>query len=434
MKEEYITHYTSADAARTERIKGIQDQPSDWVVAQNERGILQLLDILLSYLLAQTKARDIQAELSEEGLLFLKTEDACWPISTADKAFQEIAALLYSEEEPEEQSFLVINALSERLGLSTLLGDTLYEQQYSMGNLHFNMRLNAQEDLDYGTRLIFSPSRLLFRGAHLHVALLRSYFQRKVCFTPNLRIQFKTLERQPRSWSFHAPNGIADYLEILQSTQLPMVPPIRFEVEVEEVNLYMEVALAYTEPDLMQAPPQLLLGYANGWETPGGGDHVDTTIKALEGFWTSMLDDLVPNRNFSEKYELDLHKGLLLIVRLEGDPALIGMRNGRMQFTDSIFTEYLLRLIGAELWEVFEERLRWKERILRHVYQLSDKEWRTIYYYIHEEEEKLALERRAEGRDEIEQHEAAMRLRAAHRSEENTEPEEEEDDEDDDEL
>lgn len=435
MNEEYITHYTAEDAARTERIKAIQAQPENWVLAQNERGILQLLDILLSYLLNKAATCEIHAELSEDGLLFLKTKEACWPVENEDKVFQEIGSFLLNEEHPEEMPFLIINALSERLGLSTRLGATLYEQQYSLGELYFNMRLNGQEDLDYGTRLIFSPSRLVFRGAHLHVALLRSYFQKKVCFTPGLKIYFKTLEWESRSWTFHAPNGIADYLETLQSMQLPIVPPIRFKVQVEEVNLSLEVAIAYTETDLMDTPPGLLLGYANGKETPGGGAHIDTTIQALEGFWASMLDDLAPDQQLSEKYELNLHKGLLLIVRLEGDPALISTHDNRMQFTDALFAEYLLRLIGTELWDVFEERLSWKERILRHVYELSDKEWRTIHYYIHEEKEKRERERKEEKKEEAEQHEAAMRLRDAHRSrKDTTETEEEDEDEDDDEL
>lgn len=433
MNEEYITHYTAADVARFERIKAIQAHPEEWLVAQNERGILQLLDILLSYLLSRAESKEVFAELSEDGLLFLKTESLCLPISDTNQAFQEIGHLLYNEEQPQQLNFLTINALSERLGLGTVLDNTLYEQQYSLGRLHFNMRLNGQAGLDYGTRLIFSPSRLLFRGAHLHVALLRSYFQRKVCFVPGLRIHFQTLERRSRSWSFHAPNGIVDYLETLQSTQLPIVPPISFEVSVREVDLHLEVAIAYTESDLMEMQPRLLLGYANGRETPKG-DHLDVTIQALEGFWQGVLNDLMADREVAADYEPDLHKGLLLIVRVEGDPALIGMRDGHMRFTDPLFGEYLMRLIGTELWAVFEQRDSWKERILRHVFQLSDKEWRTIYYHINREEEKLAREEDAERQEEAEQHEAAMRLRHAHRSDEEEHKQDREEDEDDDEL
>ena len=237
----------------------------------------------------------------------------------------------------------VVNALSRRVVAEIRRDGGLHRQEYSRGVPLGPVERIGDAD-DTGTTITFWPDDQIFETLEFTVDTIVRRLRDTAFLTAGLRINLVD-ERpredaeedvSPRSWQFHAPNGLADFVDHLRSTRNKegLHDAIHFEAEeiVDTGAQSVEISLQWIN-DFNDA----ILSYANTINTHEGGTHEEGFRTAL----TSVINRYAKDKNLLRSREVesltgdDLRSGLIAIISVKvGDPQFEGQTKTKLGNTE----------------------------------------------------------------------------------------------------
>lgn len=397
-QEEYITQYSKSNLRLFAQNKAIREEPILHVGSLDEQGMLFLLDEVVQLMLEKSEKKQVHLFLEEDGTVEVRIDAPLWPIDL-DKPFLDMANWLacpdIEAEDVEEWAVRLtrVNTFCVYFDWSFFDNEVCIRQAYTQG-LHFlNSKLDGQDPI-YGTAIRLKPDAVLFQQGRFNKALLYNYLQRKAPFYPEY--QFILYTHGQVAYKVQAEEGLSRILLAQQFLEHPLCNPI--EVEVATTTFTCSLAFNYTVPaDTLVAKglPAQVLSYCNGRRLVEGGSHEEALVQALQTVLKTRYATLVKDASLSESHIEDLTRGLMAVVHIQGNEEAwtfenLGTRLEEPQIAAALATQ------AAETFTAYlDAHPYFQERLLRLVLSLSDKDWRTIQFFM---QQKVAEAKVAEAK------------------------------------
>lgn len=213
-----------------------------------------------------------------------------------------------------------VNALSERLYVTSETTGKLFEQEYHRGVPQYSVREIGPSDVT-GTTVHFKPDGEIFKETTYNREILAgrlrelSYLNRKIKITLSDERE-KDEEGNIFSETFYSEGGIREFIQMLDKNgrRNPLLPaPIYVEAHDPSSNVAVEVALVYND-----AFSENIFSYVNNINTIEGGTHVAGFRRAITRVFKSYGDK---NKMFEKsKIEVtgdDFREGLSAIISVK---------------------------------------------------------------------------------------------------------------------
>ncbi len=354
--------YSAKNITVLEGLEAVRKRPGMYIGSTGSRGlhhlIWEVVDNSVDEALAGRCSR-IEVTLTTDGAVRISDDGSGIPVDLHTKenrsALEVVMTVLHAGGKFDSQAYAVsgglhgvgisvVNALSSRVVAEVRRDGGLYRQEYSRGIPQGPVEQVGEAD-DTGTTISFWPDQQIFEEGVEFVADTIVRRLRDTAFlTAGLRITL-TDERvreeaeedvSPRSWEFHAPRGLADFVDHLRSTRNKegLHEPVHFEAE--EIGVHgaqsVEVSLQWIN-DFNDA----ILSYANTINTHEGGTHEEGFRTAL----TSVINRHAKDKNLLRSKEVealtgdDLRSGLIAIISVKvGDPQFEGQTKTKLGNTE----------------------------------------------------------------------------------------------------
>jgi DNA gyrase subunit B len=214
-----------------------------------------------------------------------------------------------------------VNALSEYLECEIFRAGKVYQIEFERGRVSRPLAMvgdiPANSTRTRGTRVTFLPDPTIFPETDFNFDTLETRLRELAYLNPGVTIHL-TDERvgdngKPRSVTFHAKNGLAEYVEHLMSGKNAVSSPIYVRKDEAPASLVCEVAMQYHD-----GYNELVLSFANNINNVDGGTHA-------QGFKTALTRTV---NNYARKAGVikdkdpvptgeDLREGLVAIVSVK---------------------------------------------------------------------------------------------------------------------
>ena len=191
----------------------------------------------------------------------------------------------------------VVNALSRHLRVEVRQGGKVYEQEYSVGKIDYDLRVIGETE-ETGTTVQFwpdvrseeNPEGVFDPGIAFEYETIRNrmremaFLNKGIC----LVLRDERPEDGPKENEFCFEGGISEYVKYLNKNKEVLFPdPIYMEGVRDDVTV--EVALQYND-----SYQEMVCAYANNIRTPEGGTH-------LTGFQTALARAV---NDYGRKYKI----------------------------------------------------------------------------------------------------------------------------------
>jgi len=214
-----------------------------------------------------------------------------------------------------------VNALSEYLECEIYRAGKVYQIEFQRGRVSRPLSIvgdiPAGSTRSRGTRVTFMPDPTIFPETDFNYDTLETRLRELAYLNPGVTIRL-TDERvsdsgKPRAATFHANNGLVEYVEHLMAGKNAVSSPVYVRKDEPAASLVCEVALQYHD-----GYNELVLSFANNINNVDGGTHA-------QGFKTALTRTV---NNYARKEGIikdkdpvptgeDLREGLIAIVSVK---------------------------------------------------------------------------------------------------------------------
>lgn len=240
----------------------------------------------------------------------------------------------------------VVNALSEWLEVEVYRGGKIHHMRFERGKPVSKLKTKGSTKKT-GTKVSYRPDSEIFESIEHDPERLLNRLEELAYLNRGVKINF-TNEKTGETATFHEKNGIAAYVEHLNSARDSMHRPIYFARSRDETEV--EIALQYNT-----GYQETILSYANNIHTVEGGTHVSGLKTAL----TRVLNQYArkagllkeKDRNFVGD---DVREGLTAVISLRlTQPQFEGQTKTKLGNSD---IEGLVNsIVGEALTDYLEE-------------------------------------------------------------------------------
>ena len=267
----------------------------------------------------------------------------------------------------------VVNALSHRLEVEVRRQGHVWSMGFHDGVPDAPLAKGEATDVT-GTTVTFWPNDDIFETVEFDYETLRNRFQQTAFLNKGLRIQI-TDERQVdddgafRHEDFHYENGLADYVEYLNSAKkTEVIHPeiISFEAEDTERHMALEVAMQWTT-----SYTESVHTYANVINTHEGGTHEEGFRAAL----TTLVNKYAREKGILKEKDDnlsgdDVREGLTAVISVKlSEPQFEGQTKTKLGNTEA--KSFVQRVVGDQLGDWFERNPVQAKDIIRKAIQAA---------------------------------------------------------------
>ena len=353
--------YSAKNITVLEGLEAVRKRPGMYIGSTGPRGlhhlIWEVVDNSVDEALAGRCSR-IDVTLTADGGIRVVDDGSGIPVDIHEKegkpALEVVLTVLHAGGKFDNAAYAVsgglhgvgisvVNALSERLEAEVHRDGGVWTQAYSRGGALGPIERVGDTDRT-GTSITFWPDEQIFDELGFTVDTIVRRLRDTAFLTAGLRITL-TDERPrdeaqedilPREWEFHAPNGLADFVDHIRTTRSRdgLHEPIHYEHEeiTDDGALSVEVSLQWIE-DFQDS----ILSYANTINTHEGGTHEEGFRTAL----TSAMNRYAKDKNLLRSKEVesltgdDLRSGLIAIISVKvGEPQFEGQTKTKLGNTE----------------------------------------------------------------------------------------------------
>jgi DNA gyrase subunit B len=365
--------YSAKNITVLEGLEAVRKRPGMYIGSTGLRGlhhlVWEVVDNSVDEALAG-RCDQITVELLEDGGVRIGDDGSGIPVDLHEKegrsALEVVLTVLHAGGKFDSQAYAVsgglhgvgisvVNALSERLLAEVERDGARWRQTYQRGVPDGPIERVGDSDRT-GTTITFWPDHDIFESTEFVADTIVRRLRDTAFLTAGLHIRLTDARPQldpepdldapagdrpdtaagPKVWEFHAPGGLADFVDHIRSTRNKeaLHPTIHFEAEEEGPNGPQSVELACQWIDDFN---DALLSFANTINTHEGGTHEEGFRSAL----TSVVNRYAKDKNLLRSKEVetlsgdDLRGGLIAIVSVKvGDPQFEGQTKTKLGNTE----------------------------------------------------------------------------------------------------
>ena len=370
--------YSAKNITVLEGLEAVRKRPGMYIGSTGARGlhhlVWEVVDNSVDEALAG-RCDAITVELLEDGGVRIGDDGSGIPVDLHEKegrsALEVVLTVLHAGGKFDSQAYAVsgglhgvgisgVNALWAGLVAEVERDGALWRQTYQRGAPDGPIERigpagarGPGDDTDRtGTTITFWPDDQIFESIDFVVDTIVRRLRDTAFLTAGLRITLtdarpggdaalgddpvEVEETGPRVWEFHAPGGLADFVDHIRQSRAKagLHTPIHFESEEEGPNGPQSVEIACQWIDDFN---DALLSYANTINTHEGGTHEEGFRTAL----TSVVNRYAKDKNLLRSKEVDslsgedLRGGLVAIVSVKvGDPQFEGQTKTKLGNTE----------------------------------------------------------------------------------------------------
>lgn len=254
----------------------------------------------------------------------------------------------------------VVNALSKWVKLEIKKDGKVFQVTFEKGKPKEPLKVVAEVDdtVTSGTSVTFKPDNEIFEIHEFNYETLSNRFREMAFLNKGLKIHLKD-ERNEKKDTFHYEGGLIEFVAWLNRAKTPVHKKVIYISQSRE-EYEVEIALQWTD-----SYSELLSGYANAINTPGGGTHISGFKTAL----TRILNSYAKDNNLLK----GINTGLTGDDMREGLTAIISVKLPELQFEgqtkdklgNSEVEGIVNSLVGDGLKSYFEENPNTAKTIIR---------------------------------------------------------------------
>lgn len=372
--------YSAKNITVLEGLEAVRRRPGMYIGSTGPRGlhhlVWEVVDNSVDEALAG-RCDAIEVTLLADGGMRISDNGSGIPVDQHEKegrsALEVVLTVLHAGGKFDSQAYAVsgglhgvgisvVNALSSRLVAEVVRDGGMYRQTYQCGEPDAPVERvgDAPADGLTGTTISFWPDPDVFvEGVEFSWETITRRLRDTSFLTAGLKITV-TDERPhddelPRSVTFHAPGGLRDFVEHIQTTKAKegLHETIHFEAEEEGPNgkQSVEVALQWIH-DYNDS----ILSFANTINTHEGGTHEEGFRTALTSVVNRWAKDkgLLRSKDVDSLTGDDLRSGLVAIVSVKvGDPQFEGQTKTKLG--NSEVKSFVQTVSYARIAEWFDE-------------------------------------------------------------------------------
>jgi DNA gyrase subunit B len=362
--------YSAKNITVLEGLEAVRKRPGMYIGSTGLRGlhhlVWEVVDNSVDEALAG-RCSAITVELLEDGGVRIGDDGSGIPVDLHEQegrsALEVVMTVLHAGGKFDSQAYAVsgglhgvgisvVNALSSRLVAEVERDGAVWRQTYRRGVPDGPIERIGDADRT-GTTISFWPDDEVFESTEFVADTIVRRLRDTAFLTAGLRITLTDARPEasgdtdlddptsgavegPRTWEFHAPGGLADFVDHIRSTRNKeaLHPAIHFEAEEDGPNGPQSVELACQWIDDFN---DALLSFANTINTHEGGTHEEGFRTAL----TSVINRYAKDKNLLRSKEVetlsgdDLRGGLIAIVSVKvGDPQFEGQTKTKLGNTE----------------------------------------------------------------------------------------------------
>ena len=353
--------YSAKNITVLEGLEAVRKRPGMYIGSTGPRGlhhlIWEIVDNSVDEALAGRCDR-IDVVLTEDGGVRVTDDGSGIPVDMHAKeqrsALEVVLTVLHAGGKFDSQAYAVsgglhgvgisvVNALSSNLVAEVRRDGGLYRQQYHRGVPEAPVE-RIGDATDTGTTITFYPDAEIFDTLDFTVDTVVRRLRDTAFLTAGLRITLtderviEEVDEQDitREWEFHAPNGLADFVDHLRTTRGKdgLHEPIHFEAEENGPNGKQSVELSL---QWINDFTDSILSYANTINTHEGGTHEEGFRTALTSAINRYAKDkgLLKSKDVESLTGDDLRSGLIAIISVKvGDPQFEGQTKTKLGNTE----------------------------------------------------------------------------------------------------
>jgi DNA gyrase subunit B len=365
--------YSAKNITVLEGLEAVRRRPGMYIGSTGQRGlhhlVWEVVDNSVDEALAG-RCDHITVELLEDGGVRIGDDGSGIPVDLHEKegrsALEVVLTVLHAGGKFDAQAYAVsgglhgvgisvVNALSSRLVAEIERDGALWRQTYQRGVADGPIQRVGDADRT-GTTISFWPDEDVFESTEFITDTIVRRLRDTSFLTAGLRITLTDARPQPdpltesgqpapadaaevagpTAWEFHAPGGLADFVDHIRGTRHKeaLHPTIHFEAEEVGPGGPQSIELACQWIDDWG---DALLSFANTINTHEGGTHEEGFRTAL----TSVVNRYARDKNLLRSKEVDalsgddLRSGLIAIVSVKvGDPQFEGQTKTKLGNTE----------------------------------------------------------------------------------------------------
>ncbi len=354
------TDYSAKNITVLEGLEAVRKRPGMYIGSTGSRGlhhlIWEVVDNSVDEALAG-RCDHINVTLTADGGVRVSDDGSGIPVDMHAKqnrpALEVVLTVLHAGGKFDSQAYAVsgglhgvgvsvVNALSEKLVARIRRDGAIWTQTYVRGAPQGPIERVGDSD-ETGTEITFWPDHQIFESNDFTIDTIVRRLRDTAFLTAGLRLHLVD-EREPddvdedhvRAWEFHAPNGLADFVDHIRTTRNKdgLHQPVHFEAEEQGPNgpQSLEVSLQWIN-DFTDS----ILSFTNTINTHEGGTHEEGFRTAL----TSAMNRYAKDKNLLRSKEVDsltgddLRSGLIAIISVKvGDPQFEGQTKTKLGNTE----------------------------------------------------------------------------------------------------
>lgn len=255
-----------------------------------------------------------------------------------------------------------VNALSEHLRVEVHREGQIFEQEYTRGKPHEDVKAVGKAE-DTGTTVTFQPDSEIFETLEYKFETLSNRFREMSFLNKGLTLSL-TDEREKeedgsfKSVEFHSEGGLVEFVKYLDESRTPLINQA-IHVTSKEENVEVEVAMQYNT-----SFKEHVFSFVNNIRTNDGGTHESGFRRAVNRVFKQYGEK---NGYFNKlKFTIsgeDFREGLTAIVSVKvPEPQFKGQTKGELG--NSEVTGIVSRSVGEVLNYWLEENPKDAKRII----------------------------------------------------------------------
>lgn len=346
------TEYDQNQIEVLEGLEPVRKRPGMYIGSTDERGLHHLVYEIVDNAVDEALAgycKNIEVTLHKDGSVEVSDDGRGFPIGIHESygrpAVEVCLTVLHAGGKFGKGAYKVsgglhgvgasvVNALSSYLRVEVRQGGKVYEQEYSRGQVNYDLREIGTTDRT-GTSIRFIPDvkseenpEGIFETGDFKFATLRQRFKEMAFLNKGIRIVVKDLREDPiKERDYYFEGGLKEFVLDLNKNKALMFPdPIYIEGVKDDV--IVEIAMQYNTDTYREN----IYAFANNIRTPDGGTHLTGFSAAL----TRTINDYARrNSKLKEKDENlkseDVRENLAAVVSVKlPDPQYEGQTKSKL--------------------------------------------------------------------------------------------------------
>ncbi len=255
----------------------------------------------------------------------------------------------------------VVNALSKWVTLEIKKNGKVHKLKFIHGKAEKPLAVTgeAANPNEGGTSVTFKPDPDIFEITEYNYDTLSNRFREMAFLNRGLRIVLKDERTEKEADVFHYEGGIAEFVKYLNRSKTTVHNDVIYFSDSRD-DYEVEVAMQWTS-----SYNEVITGYANNINTPGGGTHVSGLKTAL----TRVLNNYTKENNLLKNIKIsltgdDLREGMTSIISVKlANPQFEGQTKDKLGSSE---VEGIVNsLIGEKLKIYLEEHPNTAKTIIK---------------------------------------------------------------------